>query len=197
MQRTTFSEMMPFNRKPQYKSALVALGVSLFATGCQTVHKSHVETSLQQQLQQQVANEQKAHAERQASLQQLPPSVSAALQAPPAPSDTGLFGSDKYDINAQSVDASAFFAGLVTDTPYSVAIHPEVSGSISMNLKQVSLDQVFDLVGELYGFDIDRQDTIYRVRPAGMRTETFNINYLLMQRDGAKKNSNNLGGGSR
>ena len=189
--------MMPFNRKPQYKSALVALGVSLFATGCQTVDKSHVETSLQQQLQQQVANEQKAHAERQASLQQLPPSVSAALQAPPAPSDTGLFGSDKYDINAQSVDASAFFAVLVTDTPYSVAIHPEVSGSISMNLKQVSLDQVFDLVGELYGFDIDRQDTIYRVRPAGMRTETFNINYLLMQRDGATQTSIISGGVSQ
>ncbi|MDM7859146.1 pilus (MSHA type) biogenesis protein MshL [Alteromonas sp. ASW11-36] len=165
--------------------------------GCSTTPPSHVETSLQQQLQEQVANEQQTQQQQVDELQELPAAVTAALQAPPSAQDSGLFGSEKYDINAQGVDASAFFAGLVTDTPYSVAMHPEVSGTISMNLKQVSLDQVFDLVGELYGFDIDRQGTIYRVRPSGMRTETFNINYLLMQRDGATQTSIISGGVSQ
>ncbi len=175
----------------------ILLIVSSVLLGCQSSPKSHVETSLQQQLQQQVETERQAQQQRQTQLEALPPAVSAALQAPPSSEQSGLFGSEKYDINAQAVDATAFFAGLVTDTPYSVAIHPEVSGSISMTLKQVTLDQVFDLVGELYGFDIQRQGTIYRVRPSGMRTETFSINYLLMQRDGATQTSIISGGVSQ
>lgn len=177
--------------------AIAIVTAPLMLWGCQSAPSSHVESSLQQQLQEQVANEQRAMQERQSNLGTLPASVTAALQSEPQVADSGLFGSEKYDINAQNIDASAFFAGLVTDTPFSVAIHPEVSGTISMNLKQVSLDQVFDLVGELYGYDIARQGTIYRVRPAGMRTETFNINYLLMQRDGATQTSIISGGVSQ
>lgn len=184
--------------RTRFKASYMAMfSVTLLMSGCQSAPTSHVETSLQQQLQEQVATEQQALQQRQSELGDLPPSVSAALQSEPQSSDSGLFGAEKYDINAQSVDAAAFFAGLVTDTPFSVAIHPEVTGAISMNLKQVSLDQVFELVGDLYGYDIARQGTIYRVRPAGMRTETFNINYLLMQRDGATQTSIISGGVSQ
>ena len=186
------------NANPSIKRWISAvLAATVMMAGCSTTPPSHVETTLQEQLQQQIANEQQSQREQASELQELPAAVTAALQAPPSAQESGLFGSEKYDINAQSVDASAFFAGLVTDTPYSVAIHPEVAGTISMRLKQVSLDQVFDLVAELYGFDIDRQGTIYRVRPAGMRTETFHINYLLMQRDGATQTSIISGGVSQ
>ncbi|WP_240612794.1 pilus (MSHA type) biogenesis protein MshL [Alteromonas flava] len=183
-------------RKTRGDFALLMV-LPMFLFGCQSAPPSHVETSLQQQLEQQVANERLAETERRKQLNTLPPAVSAALQTVPGQEQSGLFSSEKYDINAQGVEAAAFFSGLVTDTPFSVAIHPEVSGSISLNLKQVSLEQVFDLVGELYGFDINRQGSIYRVRPAGMRTETFSINYLLMQRDGATQTSIISGGVSQ
>ena len=80
------------------------------------------------------------------------------------------------------------------DTPYSVAIHPEVSGSISLDLKQVELEEVFELVSDLYGYDIQRNKRVFKVYPAGMRTETFSVNYLLMQRDGATQTSITTGG---
>jgi MSHA biogenesis protein MshL len=108
-----------------------------------------------------------------------------------------LIAEEKYDINARSVDAASFFSGLVRDTPYSVAVHPEVNGLISLDLKQVSLNKIFALVSDLYGFHIEKKGTIYRILPAGMRTETFTVNYLLMQRDGNTQTSIISGGVSQ
>jgi MSHA biogenesis protein MshL len=61
----------------------------------------------------------------------------------------------------------------------------------------VALADVFDLVSELYGYEIERKQNIYRIYPSGMRTETFAINYLLMKRDGATQTSITSGGVSQ
>ena len=127
----------------------------------------------------------------------LPEEVNQALLPETKEENQSLFGENKYDINAQQVDALSFFSGIVQDTPFSVAIHPDVSGLISLNLKQVDLNEVFELVEELYGYDIQRKHNIYRIYPAGMRTETFTVNYLLMQRDGATQTSITSGGVSQ
>jgi MSHA biogenesis protein MshL len=127
----------------------------------------------------------------------VPDEINQALL--PGSSDTSnqLFGESKYDINAQKVGAAAFFSSIVKGTPYSVAIHPDVTGEISLDLKQVALTDVFDLVAELYGYEIEHKQNIYRIYPAGMRTETFAINYLLMKRDGATQTSITSGGVSQ
>ena len=132
-----------------------------------------------------------------AELLTLPDAVTQALLPETKGDNNSLFGENKYDINAQQVDAVSFFSGIVQDTPFSVAVHPEVSGAISLNLKQVDLNQVFELVGEIYGYDIQRRNNIYRIYPAGMRTETFSVNYLLMQRNGATQTSITSGGVSQ
>lgn len=100
-------------------------------------------------------------------------------------------------MDAQQVDVRAFFAALVDGTPFSAAIHPQVTGNISLSLKQVTMVQVMDLLQDLYGYDIQRKDTVYQVRPAGMRTETFAVNYLLMKRDGSTQTSIISGGVSQ
>jgi MSHA biogenesis protein MshL len=169
--------------------ALSLCFIAISLAGCQSAKSSHVEKSLAKELDAQM---------------QLPePQPAAELEAAVSdyllagevtkPSDT-LFTADKYDINARQIDAVSFFAGLVKDTPFSVAIHPAVSGLISLDLKQVELDTIFDLVSDLYGFHIDRTGNIYRVFPAGMRTETFSVNYLMMKRDGNTQTSIISGG---
>ena len=130
-------------------------------------------------------------------LQTVPDEIKQTLL--PGPSDTSsqLFGESKYDINAQKVDAAAFFSSIVKGTPYSVAMHPDVTGEISLDLKQVALADVFDLVSEIYGYEIERKRNIYRIYPSGMRTETFAINYLFMTRDGSTQTSITSGGVSQ
>jgi MSHA biogenesis protein MshL len=56
---------------------------------------------------------------------------------------------------------------------------------------------VFDLVSEIYGYEIELKRNIYRIYPSGMRTETFAINYLLMTRDGSTQTSITSGGVSQ
>ena len=131
------------------------------------------------------------------TLESLPDAVNQALRPDNSSNENQLFGETKYDINAHNIDAATFFAGIVQDTPYSVAIHPEVTGAISLDLKQVALNDVFELVSELYGYDIQRKQNIYRIYPAGLRTETLAVNYLLMKRDGATQTSITSGGVSQ
>ncbi|MBY5993137.1 pilus (MSHA type) biogenesis protein MshL [Ferrimonas balearica] len=108
----------------------------------------------------------------------------SAPQAPQAP---------LIDVAARGVDAQVFFASLVEDSPYSVAIHPGVSGQISLNLRRVTLDDVLQTVQDLYGYDIRHQGRVLQIYPAGMRSQTFPVNYLLMQRNGLSLTSVNAG----
>lgn len=174
---------------------LVLTGLALTVLGCQSTQEAPAERSLQAAIDEQQAAEKKQ--EKVKPLQDLPDAVSQALMPGAMQQSDTLFGKTKYDVNAQQVDAASFFSGLVKDTPYSVAIHPEVSGTISLNLKQVELEQIFALVSDLYGFEIQRNERIFRVFPAGMRTETISVNYLLMQRTGATQTSITSGGVSQ
>ncbi|MGJ8680156.1 pilus (MSHA type) biogenesis protein MshL [Paraglaciecola sp.] len=131
------------------------------------------------------------------TLQDVPEEVNQALMPQSSEPTEPLFGIAKYDINANKLPAQMFFSSIVKDTPYSVAIHPEVSGEISLDLKQVALNDVFDLVAELYGYEIERKHNIYRIYPAGLRSETFAVNYLLMKRDGATQTRITSGGVSQ
>nr|WP_261389930.1 pilus (MSHA type) biogenesis protein MshL [Ferrimonas balearica] len=116
--------------------------------------------------------------------QELEGGRSPAMTQPQAP---------RIDVAARGVDAQLFFASLVDDSPYSVAIHPGVSGKISLNLRKVTLEEVLDTVQDLYGYDIRRQGRVLQVYPAGMRSQTFPVNYLLMQRNGLSLTSVNAG----
>ncbi|WP_418357965.1 pilus (MSHA type) biogenesis protein MshL [Shewanella basaltis] len=90
----------------------------------------------------------------------------------------------RFDVSANNVDARVFFPSLVKDTPLSVAVHPDVQGSISLSLKAVTLSEALQVVEDIYGYEVSRQGRILRVFPSGMRTETFPLNYLYMQREG-------------
>ena len=90
-----------------------------------------------------------------------------------------------------------FFQSLVSDTPYSVVLHPDISGQISLQLKQVTLPEAMAVVQQLYGFDIRQQGLVYKIYPAGLRTETIAVNYLMLQRQGFSSIAVNSGGVSQ
>lgn len=105
-----------------------------------------------------------------------------------------LLAEKRLQIAANEVDAKSFFAAIVDESAYSVAIHPDVSGNITLNLKDVTLDEVIIVVEDLYGYEIQRKGKIIQVYPAGMRTETIPLNYLYITRNGSSSTSVNSGG---
>ncbi len=103
----------------------------------------------------------------------------------------------RFNLAAAAVPAQDFFASLVTDSDFSIVVHPQVQGSISLQLKQVTLPEVMAVLQQMYGFDIRQQGMIYQVFPAGLRTETIAVNYLQMQRYGLSSIAVNSGGVSQ
>ncbi|ABV89079.1 pilus (MSHA type) biogenesis protein MshL [Shewanella pealeana] len=99
----------------------------------------------------------------------------------------------RFDVSANNVDAKVFFPSLAQGTPLSVAVHPDVTGKISLSLKSVTLKEALQVVEDIYGYEVSREGRILRIFPAGMRTETFSLNYLYMERQGLSLTSVNSG----
>ncbi|MBC3766104.1 pilus (MSHA type) biogenesis protein MshL [Neptunicella marina] len=174
-----------------FKTVLTSLAMALLV-GCQSQPSV---PPVQQALEDAVSEQSQPHAP--APLQTVPAAVASSLAPEPAQEGADLYGEPRYDIKADNVEARAFFAGLMKDTPYSVAVHPDVQGTISVDLKQVTLSEVLDIASEIYGYDIKKSGKIFRIYPAGMRTETFAVNYLLMQRNGMTRSMVSSGGVSQ
>ena len=105
-----------------------------------------------------------------------------------------LLSEKRLEIAANNVPAQSFFSAIVNDSPYSIAVHPDVSGMITLNLKDVTIDETLDVIEELYGYRINRQNNVIQVYSAGMRTETIPLNYLVIERQGTSTTSVSAGG---
>ncbi|MBL4911250.1 MAG: pilus (MSHA type) biogenesis protein MshL [Alteromonadaceae bacterium] len=105
-----------------------------------------------------------------------------------------LLAEKRLEIAANNIDAKEFFAAIVADSPYSVAVHPDVSGQITLNLKDVTIDEALTVLQDLYGYDIRREGRVIQVYPAGMHTETIPLNYLYVKRFGLSTTTINSGG---
>ncbi|WP_394146088.1 pilus (MSHA type) biogenesis protein MshL [Vibrio atypicus] len=128
------------------------------------------------------------------SLEQLPPSVEADLMPELLGDDLSSVETVKrFRIKANGVAAKAFFASLVKGTEYSAAIHPDVSGAITVNLTDVSLDEVLSVVRDIYGYDIIKTGNVIQVYPAGLRTVTIPVDYLQFKRAGRSLTSISTG----
>jgi len=95
----------------------------------------------------------------------------------------------RIDISARDVDARIFFASLINDSDYSVAIHPNVSGEITLSLKQVTLAEAISVIEDMYGYEIKLKGRVYHIYPAGMRIASFTLDYLFMNRMGLSRTS--------
>jgi MSHA biogenesis protein MshL len=100
----------------------------------------------------------------------------------------------RFDIAANNIDVKSFFSSLVEQTPYSVVFHNDLSGTLSLQLKQVTLNETLDAVSQLYGYRIEKNGKILQIHPASLTTETFSFNYLMIKRNGTSQTSISSGG---
>jgi len=127
---------------------------------------------------------------------QVPAAVQDDLLSPLPPLRPDLL-QPRFNVSALNVELSEFFASLVLDSDFSVMVHPAVQGQISLQLKQVTLPEVLQVIQQMYGFDVRLTGNVYQIYPAGLRTETIAVNYLLMQRVGLSSIAVNSGGVSQ
>jgi MSHA biogenesis protein MshL len=92
-----------------------------------------------------------------------------------------------YDIDVKDSPAGSFFMGLVSDTGYNMVVHPDVDGTISLTLSDVSIEEVMALTQRVYGYEYEQTRTGYIVMPARLEARVFHVDYLNLRREGTSQ----------
>ncbi|NNM70241.1 MAG: general secretion pathway protein GspD [Gallionella sp.] len=84
----------------------------------------------------------------------------------------------KFDLSVNNTPAAQVFMAIVSGTRYSMLLHPDVSGNITLNLKDVSVFDALDAIRELYGYDYKVEGTRIYIQSAALQTRIFQVSYL-------------------
>ena len=159
---------------------ILLLGLaSLFAAGCATHQKAPSATFDRIGQEMQGALDAKAKGGADAALNQamLPP---LQLDLP----ESAKSVEPRFDLAVSNAPAAQVFMALVSGTRYSMLVAPEVSGSVTVNLKSVTVREALETLRELYGYEFRVQGTRIYIQPNTMQTRIFQINYLAGKRLG-------------
>ncbi|MBV8500788.1 MAG: pilus (MSHA type) biogenesis protein MshL [Paucibacter sp.] len=90
----------------------------------------------------------------------------------------------RFNLAVDNAPISQVLNAIVLDSSYSVLIPPELTGSVSLNLKNVTVHEALDALRELYGYDFAFRGQRVTVRPNSIQNRIFRINYLAGRRAG-------------
>lgn len=116
---------------------------------------------------------------------QVPPEVSQALLPPleiTMPDGRKLPVEPRFDLTVSNAPARDVFMGLVEGTPYSMVVHADVSGRLTLNMKDVTVPQALDAIRDVYGYAYRREGNRFLILGQGLQTQLFQVNYLNFNR---------------
>ncbi|MDP3744550.1 MAG: pilus (MSHA type) biogenesis protein MshL [Methylotenera sp.] len=90
----------------------------------------------------------------------------------------------RFDLVINNAPANQVLMGIVSGTRYSMLIHPDVTGSISVNLKDVTVFEALDSLRDLYGYEYKVDGSRIFIESPAMQTRVFQVNYIVGQRKG-------------
>jgi MSHA biogenesis protein MshL len=116
-----------------------------------------------------------------------PPEVRSALIPAAESLSEAQQQEERFDIAASEVNARDFFMSLVSGSSANMVVHPDVTGTISVDLKNTTIDEVLAVIHNVYGYPYFKTGNIYQVMPAGLQARTFQVNYLNLTRTGSSQ----------
>ncbi len=99
----------------------------------------------------------------------------------------------RFDVTVKEMPAKTFFLSLVGSAGVNVVPHPEVDGFISLQLQDVTVEDVLKITREIFGYEYRLENNIYTIYPKKLRTEIFSINYIDVKRVGVSDTSVSIG----
>jgi len=162
------------------RSLAASLCVGLTLAGCAQVREKPALPTIQDELR-------KAIEHSAAKPVALPAAVEAAL-APQTqvelPNSIAPAPEARFDLAVNAASAQQVFLGIASGTRYSMLLHPEVGGEITVNLKDVTVPEAMAAMRELYGYEyrVDG-DRIY-VQPLTAQTRFYSVSYPASLRQG-------------
>ena len=160
-------------------SRLPLLGLCAVLTSCQTFE------SRDKQLYEQ-SNRMLRQSLEQSQQKVVPPlAVQAALIPPLRSQPLQSAAGPRFDVAATDMPAQQFFLSLMEGAGQNIVVSPEVSGTITFSLRQVTLEQVLSAVRDSYGYDFNRTSYGYQILPNQAITRTYEVDYINLLRAGS------------
>lgn len=91
----------------------------------------------------------------------------------------------RFDLAVNNTAAQQVFTAIVSGTRYSILVPADVSGNMSLNLKDVTVLDALEAIRETYGYDYRVDGTRIYVQPISMQTRIYQVSYLTGQRNGS------------
>ena len=115
----------------------------------------------------------------------VPPAVREELvrAMPIAPPESWL-PEVRFDLAVSNAPAAQVFLAIASDSRYSMLLPPDLPGTITINLKDVTVREALDALRELYGYEYRIDGKRVYVMPQGLQTRIFRVNYLDIKRQG-------------
>ena len=106
----------------------------------------------------------------------VPANISAAL-AEPTPPAVAPPPEPRLDLLVNNAQAREVFLAIVADTRYSMLMHPDVSGTLSVTLRGVTVTEALEAIRDVYGYDFKIEGRRIVVYAPTLQTRVFTINY--------------------
>jgi MSHA biogenesis protein MshL len=116
----------------------------------------------------------------------VPAQVSEAL-AEPAPPPVKPAPEPRIDLLVNNAQARDVFLAIVADTRYSMLMHPDVSGTLSVTLRGVTVTEALESIRDVYGYDFKIDGRRIIIYAPTLQTRIFTINYPNSQRAGTSE----------
>jgi MSHA biogenesis protein MshL len=165
--------------------------VALTFSGCAQVKEQAALPTIQDELRKAIASNQ-----ARPSPAPLPAAVEAAL-APQTrlelPRNIRPAAEARFDLAVNAAAATQVFLGIASGTSYSMLLHPEVAGTITVSLKDVTVIEAMDALRELYGYEYRVEGKRIFVQPLTAQTRFYTIPYPTGTREGKSETNVNSG----
>jgi MSHA biogenesis protein MshL len=92
---------------------------------------------------------------------------------------------NRFDLSIVNAPAAQVFMAIVSGTRYNMLVGPEVTGTITVNLRDVTVREALESIRELYGYEFAIKGNRISIQPNTLQTRVFQVNYLASRRQGA------------
>ena len=156
-------------------------GLALLLASCEATSPTHGTTY------DKIRGEVSKATEEPAGAPPVPAAVNRALLPPlkvAAPGAAGKAPETRFNLQVSEAPAGQVFMAIGSDTSYSILVHPEVTGTLSVDLKDVTVFEALNAIREIYGYDYKVEGRQIVILPLTLQTRVYNVNYLVGQRRG-------------
>lgn len=162
----------------RFRYLIMVLGLA----GCATINPPRDNATLNK-----INAELKQAADTRSASTAVPAEVSSSLLPPlrmVVPKSSAKQLEQRFDLVVNDAPVNQVFMGIVSGTRYSMLMHPDLTGTISVNLKDVTVFEALESLRELYGYEYKVDGTrIYVLKP-GLQARIYKVNYIVGLRRG-------------